>query len=242
MDTLGLRLRFTGLPTAPARVWRLQDDSSDNIQEEQPQQEPTEDWDAVLRACGNALGCSTPRATRADDGSRPIPSAKCLGHVISNALVIFNLFALEAFHISEALQVPCVAAAPYAIPYTMPASFRRRFAAIHPTLYKALQGAGGASVCWSEVQHWMWPLFTERWQAWREEVLELPAVPFAQASNDWARCGGSHAEPGGEDDGSIGSEVCAVLPPATPLLYGEYSFACLYMHFDLLGWRPALHQ
>lgn len=40
----------------------------------------------------------------------------------------------------------------------------------------------GGGVGWPEVEHWMWPLFTERWGNWRQQRLGLPAVPFlAQA-------------------------------------------------------------
>lgn len=52
-------------------------------------------------------------------------------------------------------------------------------------------------VGWREVEHWLWPLFTDSWQRWRREALGLPAVPFLAE----ARAG-------------------APLPPAPPLLYG----------------------
>ena len=31
-------------------------------------------------------------------------------------------------------------------------------------------------VGWPEVEHWMWPAFTERWSTWREAALQLPPV------------------------------------------------------------------
>ncbi|KAI8462850.1 MAG: hypothetical protein J3K34DRAFT_527448 [Monoraphidium minutum] len=114
-------------------------------------------------------------------------------------LLVFNLFCLEAFHIAEALALPCAAAHPYLIPYSCPAAFERRFASAHPALHAVLRAADGneeGRTGWAEVRHWMWPLFTERWGAWRQERLGLAAVPLLGAG------GGS------------------VTPPAVPLLYG----------------------
>lgn len=33
-------------------------------------------------------------------------------------------------------------------------------------------------VCWKDVIHWMWPLFTENWGSWRYDDLNLSAWPF----------------------------------------------------------------
>lgn len=49
---------------------------------------------------------------------------------------------------------------------------------------------------WRDVEHWLWPLFTERWGGWRYHRLGLPAVPYSV----WP--------PG------------VPLPPPPPLLYG----------------------
>jgi hypothetical protein len=35
-----------------------------------------------------------------------------------------------------------------------------------------------AQVGWGEVLHWMWPLFTERWAAWRSDRLHLSPCPL----------------------------------------------------------------
>lgn len=48
---------------------------------------------------------------------------------------------------------------------------------------------------WQDVEHWLWPLFTERWGGWRYHRLGLPAVPY------------------------LGCPP-APLPPPPPLLYG----------------------
>ncbi|GAB4815972.1 hypothetical protein N2152v2_003018 [Parachlorella kessleri] len=116
-------------------------------------------------------------------------------------LILFNLFALEGFHIAEALGVPCVAASPCLVPYAMPASFERSFQIAHPELYRSLQAApeepdkraGSGGVSWDEVRHWMWPLFTMRWGPWRYHRFGLPEVPY--------------------------SNKLRQLPPAPPLLY-----------------------
>lgn len=124
-------------------------------------------------------------------------------------LVVFNLFALEAFSIAEALGVPCVAAHPYPPPAAPPASFERRLAAAYPALHAALRAAGhdgaGGGVGWGEVTAWMWPLFTSRWGAWRQERLALPPVPLV-------------GQLGGGEDG--GGPSGSGLPRAVPLLYG----------------------
>jgi hypothetical protein len=52
-------------------------------------------------------------------------------------------------------------------------------------------------VGWREVEHWMWPLFTESWQQWRQDALDLEPVPFLTAA-----------------------ETDQALPPAPLLLYG----------------------
>jgi hypothetical protein len=50
----------------------------------------------------------------------------------------------------------------------------------------------------------MWPLFTERWGAWRMEALGLPPVPWLDSVQR----------------GDGGSVTGGPLPRATPLLYG----------------------
>jgi len=58
-------------------------------------------------------------------------------------LIIFNLFALEGFHIAEALGLPCLAASPCLVPYAPPPGYERRFQRQHPQLYQRLQEEGG---------------------------------------------------------------------------------------------------
>jgi hypothetical protein len=148
----------------------------------------------------------------------------------SGALLVFNLFALEGWHLAERLGVPAVAAAPYVVPYTLPAAFSVAFERALPQLAAALRAAQGDTVSMREFEHWMWPLWTvrslsmhrglcrtplttcaaarhqERWGDWRVDRLGLPSLPFM---------------PPGSDDGDDDSDGrCAPLPRATPLLYG----------------------
>jgi hypothetical protein len=70
-------------------------------------------------------------------------------------LLVFNLFALEAYHLAEALGSACAAAHPYAIPYSMPSTFEQQFQQQEPALYQQLQEAVGnrqGLVSWSEVR------------------------------------------------------------------------------------------
>ena len=56
----------------------------------------------------------------------------------------------------------------------------------------------GREVGWAEVEHWLWPAFTERWGAWRQSALGLlPACFDAEATSAPPR----------------------PLPPPPPLLY-----------------------
>ena len=38
------------------------------------------------------------------------------------------------------------------------------------------------SLSWRDVEHWLWPLFSESWQRWRRYALGLPPVPFLAAA------------------------------------------------------------
>ncbi|CAN0460443.1 unnamed protein product, partial [Discosporangium mesarthrocarpum] len=95
-------------------------------------------------------------------------------------LIMYNLFAMEAFHIAESMKVPCVVCQPYLMPTPMPNSFPHRMRRAHPQLYRQLLRCNlqktpparlaksqpvcrGRKVQWSDVEHWMWPLFTDRW-------------------------------------------------------------------------------
>ena len=65
----------------------------------------------------------------------------------------------------------------------------------------AFSAGDGSSVGWSHVRHWLWPLFTESWGAWRHHRLGLPAVPYSACNFDTS------------------------LPPPPLLLYGTCALA-----------------
>ena len=133
-------------------------------------------------------------------------------------LIVHNLFALEAFHIAEALGIPSLTCSPCLIPYPAPATFEQHLRNMHPELYNLLWSSppGLELICFffksghregspniwqagavgaKEVEHWMWALLTERWAGWRYARLRLP--PMAYQGHDRS-----------------------TLPPAPLLLYG----------------------
>ncbi|GAX75424.1 hypothetical protein CEUSTIGMA_g2868.t1 [Chlamydomonas eustigma] len=133
------------------------------------------------------------------------------------SVVVFNLFALEGYHIAEALNVRCVAASPYQMPYACPAHFKRSFIMAHglPLFNRLVEAEGTGQVSWKEVTLWMWPLFTERWAKFRTEILSLAPCPLYDRN--------SHLP-------------LTDLPPAITLLYG-FSFS--EKIFPQPGYYPA---
>ncbi|WVZ77378.1 hypothetical protein U9M48_025251 [Paspalum notatum var. saurae] len=97
---------------------------------------------------------------------------------INGDFIVINFFALEGWHLAELFQVKCIVAAPYFVPYSAPASFERKFKQTFPLLYKYFQEAPANTVCWADITHWMWPLFTESWGSWRNDSLNLSPIPF----------------------------------------------------------------
>ncbi|PIA25440.1 hypothetical protein AQUCO_11400011v1 [Aquilegia coerulea] len=110
---------------------------------------------------------------------------------LEDDFVVINFFALEGWNLAELFHVRCVVAAPYVVPYSAPCSFERRFKKDIPILYKYLQRVPTHRVCWKDVTHWMWPLFTEDWGSWRSK-LHLSPCPFTDpitglpTTHDWA--------------------------------------------------------
>ncbi|EFH50479.1 hypothetical protein ARALYDRAFT_910517 [Arabidopsis lyrata subsp. lyrata] len=106
------------------------------------------------------------------------------GPCMEGDFVVINFFALEGWSLAELFQIPCVVAAPYVVPYSPPSGFERQFRKELPDLYKYLKEAPIGKVSWSDVTHWMWPLFTEEWGSWRYEELNLSCYPFADPVTD----------------------------------------------------------
>ncbi|KAJ4887875.1 UDP-Glycosyltransferase superfamily protein [Raphanus sativus] len=106
------------------------------------------------------------------------------GSCMEGDLVVINFFALEGWSLAEVYQIRCVVAAPYVVPYSPPSGFERQFRKELPELYKYLKEAPIGKISWSDVTHWMWPLFTEEWGSWRSEELNLSCYPFADPVTD----------------------------------------------------------
>ncbi|KAL5176178.1 Sterol 3-beta-glucosyltransferase UGT80A2 [Glycine soja] len=100
------------------------------------------------------------------------------GPGLDGDLIVINFFALEGWSLAESFCVRCIVAAPYVVPYSAPATFESQFQIELPLLYKYLIDAPSGKVCWKDVIHWMWPLFTENWGSWRNDVLHLSPCPF----------------------------------------------------------------
>ncbi|XVE94032.1 hypothetical protein REPUB_Repub01dG0245200 [Reevesia pubescens] len=92
--------------------------------------------------------------------------------------IAINLFSLEGWSLAELFRVRCVVVAPYVVPYSAPSFYERHFRKELPLLYKYLQEAPADKVCWKDVIHWMWPLFSEGWESWRSQDLNLSPYPF----------------------------------------------------------------
>ncbi|CAM9436501.1 unnamed protein product, partial [Hapterophycus canaliculatus] len=121
----------------------------------------------------------------------------CIEACRGAGLVVFNMFALEGYHIADAFNVPSVVCHPYLTATAMPSAFPRRMRRVYPSLFRRLTTVGPSAArkseaetrrehgedAWSHVEHWMWPLFSDRWGAFRER-LGLRPCPL---NNDPAR-------------------------------------------------------
>ncbi|KAM3714626.1 hypothetical protein ACJW31_01G347700 [Castanea mollissima] len=95
-----------------------------------------------------------------------------------NVVLITHSAHEEGWSLAETFRVRCIVAAPYVVPYSAPSSFERHFKKELPLLYRYLQEATTNKVCWKDVIHWMWPLFTDSWGSWRCDDLNLSPCPF----------------------------------------------------------------
>ncbi|KAJ4823273.1 hypothetical protein Tsubulata_028449 [Turnera subulata] len=100
------------------------------------------------------------------------------GPSMESDFILINFFALEGWSLAELFRVRCIIAAPYVVPYSAPSAFENHFRMELPLLYKCLQAAPSGKVCWKDVTHWMWPLFTNNWGSWRSDDLNLSSCPF----------------------------------------------------------------
>ncbi len=163
---------FCGLPSLPAACWRGESQSAGG----HSWRDDPEAREACVRAvCECFLTC----------------------RIGGGAALLHNLFALEAVHLAEALGVPSCAAAPYVVPYGMPSGFAGALERTLPAVAHALRHTPPGTLSMREVEHWLWPLWTERWGDWRADRLRLPALPL-----------------------DVGDDAPVTLPRAPPLLYG----------------------
>ncbi|XP_077245796.1 UDP-Glycosyltransferase superfamily protein isoform X2 [Tasmannia lanceolata] len=115
------------------------------------------------------------------------------GPSMEGDFVVINFFGLEGWNLAELFRVRCVVAAPYVVPYSAPSSFEHQFRKDLPLLYTYLHEAPRNKVCWKDVIHWIWPLFTEDWGSWRSDYLNLSPCPFTDPVtglptwHDWAQ-------------------------------------------------------
>lgn len=61
------------------------------------------------------------------------------------------------------------------IPYSRPPSYDRTFARLHPALHRRLREAEPGVPHWRDVEHWLWPLFSDAALEWRARALGLGA-------------------------------------------------------------------
>lgn len=135
-------------------------------------------WEGVAAAASPAAAAAAQAALEGE------LVAALAGHT---AGVAFNLFAMEAFHIAEAMGVPAIAVAPYPMPHACPRGLRAGVEGAHPAVAAALvccatpRHGGGPpaappSCCWCLVSHWAYALVNERrWGALRARLGALRA-------------------------------------------------------------------
>ncbi|KAA6426995.1 MAG: thioester reductase [Trebouxia sp. A1-2] len=158
------------LDTLPARTWNTQDDSTKKRDRNETVSQLAEAFqsDHDLGKSIAAIHKSFLLAQEITANQEP-----------QRTLIIFNLFSLEALHLAEALGISCLAISPCLLPYTAPNSFPRQFSKAWPALLNALQTSLEGCVSWAEVEHWLWPAFSQRWSTWRRDCLNLTSIPFS---------------------------------------------------------------
>ncbi len=122
---------FRGLSLPPARIW--------NKNSQPGTQHVDQHLEACIAICEQALRVQikAPVQTAAAEAKQ-----EERGSATARKLIVHNLFALEAFHIAEALRVPSLVVSA-CLPYPPPVSFQARLKAAYPRLWDALQHKGG---------------------------------------------------------------------------------------------------
>ncbi|CAM9245428.1 unnamed protein product, partial [Phaeothamnion confervicola] len=112
-------------------------------------------------------------------GAAPIQERACIAACAGASVLLFNLFALEGWHIAEARGIPCAVLHPYLIPTPTPTAFRHLLRAANPAAFRRLyHGSGNPDALGlDDVEHWLWPAYTDRWAPLRR-ALGLGDVPL----------------------------------------------------------------
>ena len=147
-------IRFLPLSLPPAQVWNAtapgDPPAAQQITSPAPEQTSAH-LEECIAACEHALGLAIQRhrAMPEEALSQPGQPEPCPSHPAADVqqhvcrrLVVHNLFALEAYHIAEALGVPSTAISACVVPYPPPAEFEARFRWAFPGLFLALQNPG----------------------------------------------------------------------------------------------------
>ncbi|MEW5303348.1 MAG: hypothetical protein WDW36_006049 [Sanguina aurantia] len=249
LQHLGLKCRVVGVTHQAHKVW-LDTQPWCQLKVQLVTSQPVTGSQASEKCDGASPSVTSCRGSNDErqwheclDILRALVGDRAGGYGVPRPLLVYNLFALEVYHIAEALQVQTVAAAPYCIPYPAPASFERRFRQQLPDLYAALLESEhtpppprrtgkdstsddvSADAAAATAEHAAqipvscgpqcgpvgmkeWPLFTERWAAFRRDTLHLHPLPLFDAAT---------------------RRPVHPMTPATPLLYGEASAGQTWM-------------
>jgi hypothetical protein len=104
-----------------------------------------------------------------------------LAHAVGEPnAIVFNLFSIAAYHLAEALTVPCMALHSGAPP-PVDAGQRtlRWLRKTRRGLVRALRIAESPLLTWAEIEHWCCPIFNDVYKSWRVTNLGLAADPLA---------------------------------------------------------------
>lgn len=115
-------------------------------------------------------------------------------------LVIFNLFAFNAWNFAESLDIPSLGVASFPrIHARPPEAFAEAFCDTYPRFSSALKASRPPTMNWDDVLSWQWRIFIDDAARFRS-ACEMTEVPFEYLIEDF-------------EDGKLGA-----LPDATPVI------------------------
>ena len=148
LDTTGVA--FIQLSLLPARTWNTaaEEQESATTPAHRADISATDaHLEECIAACEQALGLKLPGGS-SSEGHAPLQQSGC-------RMVVHNLFALEGFHIAEALGLPSLALSACLVPYGPPAGFETRFRWAFPELSHALHSPGEQHIRSPTIPHLM---------------------------------------------------------------------------------------